>query len=95
MNAFRLILGLLIATMLVVFGAQNTQSVSFHFLGWDTSSIPVVLALAIALALGVLVGWLVSIPGRFRGRRERRTLQHQVEAQDRAAAPPAPDSADQ
>jgi uncharacterized integral membrane protein len=89
-NALRLALGILIAATLVVFGAQNTQSISFHFMGWDTTSIPVVLALAIALALGVLLAWIVSIPGRFRGRRERRTLQHQVDAHEQPTPPPAP-----
>jgi len=87
MNALRLILGLLIATMLVVFGAQNTQSVSFHFLGWDTPSIPVVLAVAIAVALGALLAWTVSLPGRYRGRRDRRALQHQLQAQERTTPP--------
>ncbi len=65
MNVFRLIIGVLAATALVVFGVQNTQSVSFHFLVWDTPSVPVLLALAIAVLLGALVSWIVSIPGRF------------------------------
>lgn len=87
MNALRLILALLVATMLVVFGAQNTQSVSFHFLGGDTPSIPVVLALAIALALGALLAWLSSLPSRYRGRRERRDLQRRLQDQERLAGP--------
>ncbi|MEX2228125.1 MAG: LapA family protein [Dehalococcoidia bacterium] len=87
MNVLKLILGLLLASVLVVFGAQNTQSVSFHFLGWDTPSAPVVLALAIAVLLGVILTWMVSVPGRFRGRRERRALKHQVKVQDRTPEP--------
>jgi uncharacterized integral membrane protein len=84
MNVLKLILGLLLAAALVVFGAQNTQSVSFHFIAWETPSVPVVLALAIAVLLGVLLSWIVSVPGRFRGMRQRRSLQHEVEAHERS-----------
>jgi uncharacterized integral membrane protein len=100
-NVFKLIVGLLLAAGLVVFGAQNTQSVSFHFIAWETPSVPVVLALAIAVLAGVLLSWIVSIPGRFRGRRQRRTLQDEVEAHERAStttvdgtAPVPPDDGD-
>lgn len=86
MNVLKLILGLLLAAALVVFGAQNTQSVSFHFIAWETPAVPVVLALAIAVLLGVLLSWIVSVPGRFRGMRQRRSLQHEVEAHERSNA---------
>jgi uncharacterized membrane protein YciS (DUF1049 family) len=62
MNVLKLVVGLGFASALVVFGAQNTQSVSFHFLVWDTASVPVVLALAIAVLVGVLLSWIVSVP---------------------------------
>jgi len=87
MNIVTLLLVLLLAAVLVVFGAQNTQSVSFHFLGWETPALPVVLALAIALALGAVLSWIVSVPGRFRGMRNTRSLRHQVEDQERRSAP--------
>jgi len=83
MNIVRLILALVVAALLVVFGAQNTQSVSFRFVTWETTAIPVVLALAIALLLGALLAWMVSVPGRFRGMRSNRRLRHQVEDQER------------
>jgi uncharacterized integral membrane protein len=85
-NVLKLILGLLLAAALVVFGAQNTQSVSFHFVVWDTPAVPVVLALAIAVLVGVLLSWIVSIPGRFHGMRQRRSLQHEVDAHSRITA---------
>jgi uncharacterized integral membrane protein len=85
MNVLKLIIGVLVAAALVVLGAQNTQSVTFHVLAWDLPSVPVVLVLAIAVLLGVLLGWVVSIPGRFRGMRRRPDLQHQVEAHERTA----------
>lgn len=95
MNIVKLIIGLVVAAALVVFGAQNTQSVTFQFLAWDTPSVPVVLALAIAVLVGVLLAWAVSIPGRIQGWRTRRELQHEVASHDRPAAaeseaPPGP-----
>lgn len=84
MNIFRLSLGLLVATILVVVGAQNTQSVTFHFLFWETRAMPVVLALAIAVFLGALLAWIVSIPGRYRGMRSHRDLQHRAEHAEEA-----------
>lgn len=85
MNMLRLIGGLIVLTAVVVFGAQNTQAVTLHFLMFRAPSAPLVLALVIAVVLGVLLGWLVSAPGRFRNMRERHHLQGQVAAQDRAA----------
>lgn len=82
MNILSLLLALLIAAVLVVFGAQNTQSVSFQFLAWKTPAVPVVLALAIALGVGALLAWVASVPGRFRGMRSNRSLRHRVEAQE-------------
>lgn len=87
MNIISLMLALVIAAALVVFGAQNTQSVRFHFLTWETPAIPVVLALAIALLLGALLAYLVSVPGRFRGMRSRRRLRRQVEEQEERRDP--------
>lgn len=86
MNVLKLIVGVLLAAALVVLGAQNTQSVTFQFLAWETPSVPVVLALAIGVLAGVLLSWIVSIPGRVHGMRERRALQHEV---DRREPPPA------
>lgn len=86
MNVLKLVLGLLLAATLVVFGAQNTQSVRFHFIVWETPSVPVVLAIAIAVLLGVLLSWIVSVPGRIHGMRQRRILQHEVDAYGRVTA---------
>jgi len=68
-----------------VFWAQNTQAVTFHFLMFKMPSVPMVLALFVAALLGALLAWIVSAPGRFRRMRERRGLQGQVAAQERAA----------
>lgn len=84
MSSLKLIAALLVAIVLVVFGAQNTQAVTFHFLMFKAPSAPMVLALFVAALLGALLGWIVSAPGRFRRMRERHELQGQVTAHERA-----------
>jgi uncharacterized integral membrane protein len=86
MSSLKLIAALLVAIVLVVFGAQNTQAVTFHFLIFKAPSAPMVLALFVAALLGALLGWIVSAPGRFRRMRERHELQGQVTAHERADA---------
>jgi len=81
MGSLKLIVALLVATVLVVFGAQNTQAITLHFLMFKVPAMPMVLALFAAVLLGALLGWIVSVPGRFRGMHERRGLRGQVEAQ--------------
>jgi uncharacterized integral membrane protein len=86
MSSLKLIAALLVAIVLVVFGAQNTQAVTFHFLMFKAPSTPMVLALFVAALLGALLGWIVSAPGRFRRMRERQGLQGQIAAHGRADA---------
>jgi uncharacterized integral membrane protein len=85
-TSLKLIAALLVAILLVVFGAQNTRAVTFHFLMFRAPSAPMVLALFVAALLGALLGWIVSAPGRFRRMRERHELQGQVTAHERADA---------
>ena len=59
-SSLKLIAALLVAIVLVVFGAQNTQAVTFHFLMFKAPSAPMVLALFVAALLGALLGWIVS-----------------------------------
>jgi uncharacterized integral membrane protein len=86
MSTVKLIAGLLLATIIVVFGAQNTQSVTLHFLMLTFPAAPMVLALFAAALIGALLGWIVSAPGRFRRMRERQGLQGQVRAHEDAEA---------
>ena len=86
MNSPKLFAALLIATILVVFGAQNTQGVKFHFLILNAPSVPLVLPLFVAILLGALLGWIVAAPERFRRLRLRRGLESQVAAHQRADA---------
>ena len=86
MTMLRLIGGFVVLTIVVVFGAQNTQAVTLHFLVFKVPSAPLVLALFTAVVVGALLGWVVSAPGRFLRMRERHHLEGQVVAQKRAAA---------
>jgi uncharacterized integral membrane protein len=81
-NTVSLVVGLFIGILLVVFGAQNAQLVSIHFFGWQTSSVPLVLALGLALLVGMLLSFILSIPSRFQGMRQRRALQRRIDAQE-------------
>jgi uncharacterized integral membrane protein len=94
LNAPKLIAGLILAAALVVFGGQNTQSVTFHFLVFKLSSVPMVLALFAAALLGVILGWIVSAPGRIRRMRERRALKDQIESHEQVEADAKPHSLD-
>jgi uncharacterized integral membrane protein len=82
----KLLAALLVAIVAVVFGAQNTQAVTFHFLMFKVPSVPVVLPLFAAVLLGALLGWIVSAPGRIRRMHQRRGLQNQVTAHELADA---------
>src|SRR5687768_12154916 len=83
----KLVVALIFATVLVVFGAQNTQSVTFHFIVFDVGPAPVVFAVFVAALVGVVIGWLVSVPGRLHGLRTRQDLEREVAAaHERTAA---------
>lgn len=94
MNSPKLFAALLLATAVVVFGTQNTQAVTFHFLMFTVPSIPLVLPLFGAILLGSLLGWGVAAPGRFRGRRVRRALESQVAAHQQSDAVAAHERSD-
>jgi uncharacterized integral membrane protein len=93
MNSLKLVAAIVCATIVVVFGAQNTQRVTFHFLMFSVPSAPMVLALFLAALLGALLGWIVLAPGRFRNMRERRGLREQVAAQAESPASEGPTNA--
>jgi uncharacterized integral membrane protein len=86
MSSPKLFAALLLATAAVVFGAQNTQAVTFHFLVFKLPPVPLVLPVFGGVLIGALLGWVVSVPGNFRRMRQRRGLQSQVAAHDRTDA---------
>jgi uncharacterized membrane protein YciS (DUF1049 family) len=73
MRTVILIFTLLVAILLVTFGAQNTQLVNVHFLMIDTGyaslSLVIVISAVIGAVLASLIGVWSSIRRGFRGRR--------------------------
>ena len=84
MNTTKLFAALILATAIVVFGAQNTQAVTFHFLLFKVPAVPLVLPLFGAVLLGAILAMIVAAPGRFRRMRQRQGLQSEVAAHDQA-----------
>ncbi len=63
------VLALILGVALALFGVQNQELVALHFLGFTAHALPVSLAILAAAVLGLLVGLLLALPGRFaRGR---------------------------
>ena len=73
MRTVVLIFMLLVAILLVIFGAQNTQLVSVHFLMIDTGFVSLALVIVISAVIGAVLTSLItawgSIRRGFRGRR--------------------------
>ncbi len=90
MNIASLIIGLVVGIALVVFGAQNAQSINVHFFAWESSSVPLVFALGASMLVGAILTLLVSIPGRIRGRGVRRALERELAERDRMVPAMAP-----
>ena len=86
MASLKLMVALVFAMLLVVFGVQNTQSMTFHFLVFDLGPAPVVLAVFAAALIGAIVAWLVTVPGSMRGARTRRDLEHELSAANQRTA---------
>jgi uncharacterized integral membrane protein len=74
-----LIFALLVAILLVIFGAQNTQLVSVHFLMIDTGSVSLALVIVISAVIGAVLASLIGVWGSIRrGFRGRRANQQKV-----------------
>ena len=67
-----LILALAVAIVAVVFAFQNPQEVQVQFLSLRSIPASLSLVLLVTFTFGLLTGWLGSLPGRLRARREAR-----------------------
>ncbi len=67
MNA-KLIAGLVLAGLLILFVLQNTAVVTIRFLLWDVA-VSRALMIVLVLALGLALGWLLGSQHRRRGGR--------------------------
>lgn len=100
-----LLLGGLLVALLWTFGAQNGQSVDMQYFGLRVLGAPLWTVAVVPAVLGLLLGFLSTLPGRVRGMVATRRLRRQVQERDRTigelqrlggagSAPPAlPDEA--
>lgn len=61
-----LLLALILAGVLALFGAQNTETVTLHFLWFTARAMPLSLAILGGAMIGALLSFLVGLPGRVR-----------------------------
>lgn len=60
------LLALILAGVLALFGVQNTAAVTLHFLGLTARAMPLALAIVGGAVLGGLLSVLGGLPGRVR-----------------------------
>lgn len=82
---FGIILSLLLAILAVVFALLNPQPMEVDLLFVSTEG-STALVLILTFGLGVTVGLLSSLPGRFRARRQLKTLQKEQSAENKGAS---------
>jgi uncharacterized integral membrane protein len=86
MRTFVVILVMLLAILLVIFGAQNTQLVNIRFLMIETPFVSLSLVIMVSAIAGALLVGLVGLWGNVRrGLRNRREGQNQSRLQARNA----------
>jgi uncharacterized integral membrane protein len=78
-----LLVGGLLVAFLWTFGAQNSQPVDVQYFGAEVPGAPLWLVTVVAVALGLLLATLATIPGRVRGMMATRRLRQQVQQQER------------
>lgn len=69
--SIKLIAGLILAGLLVLFAIQNAEPVQFRFLVWSFA-LSRALMMFILLAIGVLLGWMMHAVSTYRDGRQRR-----------------------
>jgi uncharacterized integral membrane protein len=84
MRTVVLIFMLLVAILLVIFGAQNTQLVSVRFLMIDTGYVSLSLVIVISAVIGAVLASLITVWGSIRrGFRGRRADQQKADLEAR------------
>ena len=78
-----LLVGMLLVALLWTFGAQNSQPVDLQYFGIQVLGAPLWLVAVVAVALGLLLATLATLPGRVRGMVATRRLRQQVQQQER------------
>lgn len=86
MGQFTVLLALILAGVLALFGAQNTATVTLHFLWFSAHALPLSLAILGGAVIGALLSFLVALPGRVRGALTGGQLKRQTTRQERQIA---------
>lgn len=80
----KLIAGLVLASLIVLFAVQNAEPVEFRFLIW-TFALSRALIMFILLAIGVLLGWMMHAVSPYR---DRKHPAHEGELHERGPETP-------
>jgi uncharacterized integral membrane protein len=86
MAVFWVVIGLLLATLLWTFGAQNSQSVDLQYFGLYVRGAPLWVVAIVPILLGLLLGFLASLPGRVRHMMASRRVRGQLAERERTIA---------
>lgn len=81
----KLILGLMLALLVAVFALQNAQAVDINFLVFTIEQAPVAGVIIGILAVGVLLGFILSAPGSWGKGRRIKGLEKELIRKDEAA----------
>ena len=66
----KLIIGIILGGLAVIFAVQNADTVSYNFVAWTLTAPRAVVLLAVLIA-GILVGWLFSAVPRLFKRKQK------------------------
>ncbi len=67
----RLIIGILLGAVMVIFAVQNTETVTFRFLPWAITMNRAVLVIGV-FVIGGFFGWLIGSIGRAKRARAKK-----------------------
>jgi uncharacterized integral membrane protein len=79
----KLILGITLLILVVVFTLQNTSTVEIRFLAWQFT-LSRALLLFLVLAIGIIIGWAVSAVSE---REKHRTYKERIAAAEATSTP--------
>jgi uncharacterized integral membrane protein len=80
---FWVLVGAVLVALLWTFGAQNSRPVDLSYFGWYVSGAPLWAVAVVPVVLGLVLGFLVALPGRLRGMVAVRRLRGQLQERDR------------
>jgi uncharacterized integral membrane protein len=80
---FWVLVGAVLVALLWTFGAQNGRPVDLSYFGWYVNGAPLWAVAVVPAVLGLLVGFLVTLPGRLRGMVAHRRLRGQLQERER------------